>query len=111
MKHIPNLKINCNEDENIFGIDIISLNGLDKVKEYTNPFLHHRIEFYTILIVESGTVNHFVDFNIHTLRKGDSLIISKGQVHAFDPSAKYEGYLIVFTEEFLYKYIALPSVF
>lgn len=59
-----------------------------------------------MLIISSGTVKHQLDFEEHTLSVGDCLVISPGQVHAFNPEWVYKGYMILFTEEFLQNYIS-----
>ena len=38
------------------------------------------------------------------------MVISKGQIHAFDESSEYKGYLVVFTEAFMHKYIAPSTI-
>lgn len=75
-----------------------------------NPFQPHRLNFYAILIITDGEVNHIVDFKVHTLRKGDVMVISKGQIHAFDKCSQYHGYLVVFSEAFMHKYIAQSTI-
>lgn len=75
-----------------------------------NPYLPHRLNFYAILIIEDGEVNHIVDFKVHTLKKGDVMVISKGQIHAFEEHTEYKGYLVVFSEAFIHKYIAQSTI-
>ncbi|MDV7186209.1 helix-turn-helix transcriptional regulator [Lutibacter sp. TH_r2] len=75
-----------------------------------NPYLPHRLNFYAVLIITEGEVNHIVDFKVHTLKKGDVMVISKGQIHAFEQRAKYKGYLVVFSEAFMQKYIAQSTI-
>lgn len=75
-----------------------------------NPYLPHRLNFYAVLIISEGEVNHIVDFKVHTLKKGDVMVISKGQIHAFEQRAKYKGYLVVFSEAFMQKYIAQSTI-
>lgn len=68
-----------------------------------NPFKPHRLNFFALLFITSGKVNHIVDFKEQHLTINDCLVISKGQVHAFDKNNTYKGYLILFTEDFLIK--------
>ena len=75
-----------------------------------SPYQPHRLNFYAILIITDGEVNHIVDFKVHTLRKHDVMVISKGQTHAFDESSAYIGYLAVFTEAFMQKYMAQSTI-
>ena len=75
-----------------------------------SPYSPHRLNFYAILIITGGEVNHIVDFKVHTLRKDDVMVISKGQTHAFDESSVYKGYLVVFSESFMHKYMAQSTI-
>ncbi|SDW84297.1 AraC-type DNA-binding protein [Lutibacter oricola] len=38
------------------------------------------------------------------------MVISKGQIHAFEEDAKYIGYLVVFSEAFMQKYMAQSTI-
>ncbi|MCP4442696.1 MAG: helix-turn-helix domain-containing protein [Aureispira sp.] len=66
-----------------------------------NPFKPHRVDFFAILIITEGVATHLVDFGSYTLKAGNSLMVSKGQIHAFDTSPNYDGYLVIHTEEFI----------
>jgi AraC-like DNA-binding protein len=68
------------------------------------------VNFYAILIITDGSVEHIVDFNSYSLTKGDCLIIAKGQVQTFDKNSKYIGSLFLFTEEFMQKYISQSTI-
>lgn len=73
-------------------------------------YKYHQIDFFAILIISSGEVDHLVDFKSAHLEKGDCLIITKGQVHAFDKSSEYSGHLLIFSEEFLQKHITQSAI-
>lgn len=75
-----------------------------------SPFHAHRLGFFAILIITEGEVNHIVDFEIYNLRKGDVMVIAKGQIHAFNEFSEYKGYLVLFTEAFMHKYIAQSTI-
>ena len=75
-----------------------------------DPFKPHRLRFFAVILLTGGQVNHVVDFETYTLQAGDCLIIAKNQIHAFDQNKGYEGYLLVFTEAFLQKYVAQASL-
>ncbi len=75
-----------------------------------NPFQVHRLHFYALLLIEQGEVRHTVDFQEYSLSAGDCLLIASGQVHAFDQVRRYKGYLILFTNTFLYQYLAVQTV-
>ncbi len=63
----------------------------------------HRVEFFNIMFVTKGTGTHFIDFQSYKYSAGSILFISKGQVHAFEASHDLDGFLILFTEDFLSK--------
>ncbi|MCL5246633.1 AraC family ligand binding domain-containing protein [Cellulophaga sp. 20_2_10] len=75
-----------------------------------NPKEPHRIDFFALLIVTEGTGIHQVDLKDYTIRKGSVLKIAKGQVHAFQQDCNYNGYLVVFTEDFVLRYFSKSSV-
>ena len=63
----------------------------------------HRVEFYAILFITKGTGIHHIDFHSYKYVKGSLLFISKSQVHAFEVHPAVDGFLILFTEDFLLK--------
>lgn len=71
-----------------------------------DPFKPHRLSFFAILLIHQGQVSHELDFKKYPLKAGDCLLISKGQIHAFDQETVYQGHLVIFTEEFLLHHIA-----
>ncbi|MDP5140492.1 MAG: AraC family transcriptional regulator, partial [Spirosomaceae bacterium] len=75
-----------------------------------NPSLPHKIAFFALLIVTDGTGKHQIDFKDYDVEKGTVLKIAKGQVHAFQDNPTYEGYLLIFTEEFILNYFPPSSI-
>ncbi len=63
----------------------------------------HRVKFYQILYITEGTGKHFIDFQEYQFGKGSVLFISKGQVHAYEVHMNTDGFVILFTEDFLSK--------
>ncbi|WP_299889504.1 AraC family transcriptional regulator [uncultured Lacinutrix sp.] len=61
----------------------------------------HSHSFYQILWFYNAGGNHYVDFDVHHIKKDTVLFISKNQIHYFDESAKHEGVIIHFNEQFL----------
>ncbi len=66
--------------------------------------LTSRPGFHVILHMIEGSAIHQVDFEPHELRAGDSIFISRGQVHAFDMRSRFDAVVILFTEEFLLRH-------
>lgn len=75
---------------------------LDQLKH--NPQQPHRPSFNILLLPMEGKGKHMVDFQEYSLAAGDVLMIAKGQVHAFEKSPQYKGYLLLFTEDFVLHY-------
>jgi len=113
MKAIPKIDFNRNKSIQVDGFEIIDLkvllSNIDNIESH-NPNNPHRLNFFAILIITDGEVNHKVDFKTYCLKKDDAILISKGQIHAFEKDNNYHGYLVLFTEEFLHKYIAQSTI-
>jgi AraC-like DNA-binding protein/mannose-6-phosphate isomerase-like protein (cupin superfamily) len=110
---VPHIAFSKGVSEGIEGFEILSFDQLFKRKKLPSdhdPFTLHRLSFFAILIITEGQVNHQVDFESCVLGAGDTLVISAGQIHAFDKNAEYHGFLILFTEEFLYRNSASDSI-
>ncbi len=87
-----------------FGFQIVgNRESLFNTDQDHNPFLPHRIKFYSILFILEGEGYHYIDFKKYRYEKGSVIFISKEQVHAFEMNLKREAYFLLFTEEFLSK--------
>lgn len=75
-----------------------------------DPNKPHRLGFFALLIVTKGSGSHSVDLKEYPLTEGSVLKIAKGQVHAFERNPSYDGFLIVFTEEFVLHYFSKSSI-
>lgn len=96
--------------ENISCVDLQTiLQELQTEPATGKPILLRNLP-YAILLITTGEANHQVDFKKCILRENDCLIISPGQVHAFDQKSSYEGKLILFTEYFLGNYLAADTI-
>ena len=111
MKNIPN--ISYQNKENAKEFEAINLSNLFS-RIFTdlnhNPALPHRIRFFALLIVTKGSGSHKVDLKEYLLTEGSVLKIAKGQVHAFQNNPTYEGFLIIFTEDFVLNYFSKSSL-
>lgn len=111
MKNIPNISFQSAENSNDFEFLNLSnlfariFTGLDH-----NPTLPHRITFFALLIVTKGSGTHQIDLKEYDLKAGSVLKIAKGQVHAFQNNPQYEGFLIIFTEDFVLNYFSKSSI-
>lgn len=111
MKNIPD--ISFKSTENTIDFECLNLTQLfsriSKIEDH-NPTLAHRINFFAVLIVTKGTGTHQIDLKEYELKEGTALRIAKGQVHAFQKNATYEGFLIIFTENFILNYFSKSSL-
>jgi AraC-like DNA-binding protein len=103
-KKIPDIKFN--KSKGVSGFEIMSLSELNRRAQKTldhKPHHPHRINFYMMLYVIEGSGHHSVDFHSIFLKKGTLIFIAPGQVHCFEKQREYEGYMCLFTEDFLAK--------
>jgi AraC-like DNA-binding protein len=111
LKNIPNIKFNSLDDKTDFELlDLSELFARLHLIDSHNPTLPHRVSFFALLIVTKGIGKHYIDLKEYNLTEGTILKIAKGQVHAFENKPEYEGYLILFTEEFVMNYFSKSSI-
>lgn len=111
MKNIPHIAFHGADKATEF--EFINLSELFKrIRKGLDhdPNTPHRVSFFALLIVTNGTGSHQIDLKNYDLVVGTVLKISKGQIHAFQEDAKYEGYLIIFTEAFVINYFSKSSI-
>lgn len=70
----------------------------------------HRIEFYLLIWIASGTCNQIVDFKHVRCNAGTLLALRPAQAHQFDAESDWNGWLVVFRPEFLLPLQASGSV-
>ena len=86
--------------------DIIRLENLTKRENLSHsPFELHLVEFFIIILIESGNGSHTVDFEDYKFKKGTALTIRKDQIHKFVNSKTVKGSLLLFTDDFLVSYL------
>lgn len=70
-----------------------------------SPFQLHTVEFYLILVIESGKGIHTIDFTDYKLEAGTLLTIRKDQIHKFHKNNTIRGTLLLFKDDFLISYL------
>ncbi|MFY0674806.1 MAG: helix-turn-helix domain-containing protein [Bacteroidia bacterium] len=105
------LEISFKEEVKYDGFESLSLSDLIAIPKDHDPYQPHRISFYTLILITEGRVDHMLDYEHYPLEKNDCLIISKNQVHAFDPNANYVGYAFLFTDHYLENNLSRPAYF
>jgi AraC-like DNA-binding protein len=81
------------------GVELITLRELrSKVAsdELASP---QRVEFFLLLLVETGEGSHVVDFVEHRLRAGDVMLVKPGQVQQWRLDADLQGSLVLLTPD------------
>ena len=69
----------------------------------------HTVEFFMLVFVEAGSGYHTIDFSDYACEPGTILSIRKGQLQKFMPGGTYKGMLLLFTDDFLSKYLEKPE--
>ncbi|GAA4245149.1 helix-turn-helix domain-containing protein [Winogradskyella damuponensis] len=111
MNHFPNIAFKSSEGAtDIECIPLAELFSRIKKDPSHNPHQPHRISFFALLIVTEGKGEHQIDLKTYNIQKGSVLKIAKGQVHAFQDNLQYDGYLVIFTEDFILKYFSKSSI-
>lgn len=85
------------------GFEIVTLNYFFNENSKLEIVKPHRINFYAILFITKGEGMHSIDFKEYKYKKGSVLFIEKNQVHAWIKSKDIEGFIILFTSEFLFR--------
>ena len=86
-----------------FEFEAVPLKHLFERNASLSPRLDHphRVQFYEILYITEGQGRHYVDFKSYGYAPGSLMFICAGQVHAFDVKPETDGFLLLFTENFL----------
>ena len=93
---IKKYKFKSNIDLQIEVVPLLTLLSSNK-KHLETP---HRTDFYHIFLFENCNPTHFVDFNPIKIQPNSLLFIDKDRVHQFDQLTKYEGKVLIFTDNF-----------
>jgi AraC family transcriptional regulator, transcriptional activator of pobA len=93
---IKKLKFKRNAD---LQIEVVPLYTLTTVNR-NHLITPHRTNFYHIFLFENCQPTHFVDFEPIRIEPYSLLFINKDRVHQFDQLLKYEGRVLIFTDDF-----------
>lgn len=94
---------NFREEYASLGFEVVKLEyfySKHLIAERTNP---HRLKFYALIYITKGKDTHIIDFMPHAFKDGSLIFVSKNQVLAWGKNNNVKGYIIFFTESFLYK--------
>ena len=95
-----------------FEFEIINLRSLFKRVHLLKHliFKPHSCKFHIIIYIIGGDGSHCVDSNIYQLKDDSILFIAKGQTHKFDNSMSINGYMIMFTDDFLFNNLLASDI-
>jgi len=61
----------------------------------------YRYEFYMLICITEGICTQWIDFESIPCKKGTIIVVKPGQVHNFGHDENWDGWVILFREEFL----------
>ena len=107
MSEVPNIRFK-KDSEHTLEFEIVSLSQLFRQTfPDHDPLKSHRLNFYAVILVTDGQPGtHYIDFKTYEYQKGTLIFIAKEQVHAFSSLQNNDGYLTLFTEDFLTQSVA-----
>lgn len=85
-----------------FDFEIVDLQEFFKTRPIKNLSKPFRLNFYTILYITAGKGKHEIDFKVYDYKAGDVIFVAQNQVHRYILDNLPEGYIILFTEDYLY---------
>lgn len=84
-------------------VELIDLEQLSKRKMKHDPSQPHRLHFYSLIYIKKGSGRHLIDFIEHPFCDDSFIFIYKDQIHAYDFSHPIQGYVLLFTQDFVDK--------
>lgn len=100
------IEINFKENSNGKSyFDIIKISDIfNNKKTELNLFENHKISFYSLLLILEGNGFHTINYKEYSYSKGSIFTLNKNTIHKFSKN-KSQGYLILFTEDFIASYL------
>lgn len=102
MSLIPNLTLSAfNSESN--GLIILNISQMNKsISEKLNQL--HRTDYYQLLMLQQGNCKAALDLKIYDVLPLNIISINKNRFSQFIFSDDAEGYLVLFSDEYIYKY-------
>ncbi|WP_415717255.1 AraC family transcriptional regulator [Maridesulfovibrio sp.] len=69
-----------------------------QISDVQEPHMH---DFYVVHYVSSGSGSCVIDFETYDIIPGSLYFVSPGQLHLWNPDDSVDGFVMVFTDEFL----------
>lgn len=113
-KEIPQIEFK-QSPETSYGFEIIPLHRLFQVYNSGEIPDHsiiepHRVSFNMILLITKGTGQHYIDFQQYNYQEGSLLFVTKDQIQAFSINENSDGFIILFSEEFIQKSLGFAQL-
>lgn len=84
-----------------FDLEVLSLAELRRRVPKRHSQVHTRLDFHELMLIESGVLEHEVDFERYRCDAGSVLHVRPGQVQRFLRNADAQGSVMLFCSEFL----------
>jgi len=88
----------------LLDFEIVDLHDFFKTRSMGHLSRVFRLDFYILMYITSGEGKHEIDFITYDIKEGDVILIAQNQVHRFIECADLTGYILLFTEDFLYSH-------
>lgn len=98
MFDVPDIHFHTKKANNI---ELIDLSELAKRKLHHDPCLPHRLNFYSLIYIKQGKGKHLIDFVEYPFCDDSFILVYKDQIHAYDFSNPIQGYVLLFTQDFV----------
>lgn len=85
--------------------DLVKIEELLRRDMDHDPTRLHRVNFHVLMVITAGQGYHTIDFTDYKYQKGAVFAIRKDQVHKFFRTGDTQGFLIVFTEDFILNFL------
>ncbi len=86
----------------IQGFEITTLSDFNQPHKMAIARKHYRVNFYSLIYITKGSGHHEIDFEVFPLQAGQIALINRHRVHRYMLNDSMEGYIIHFTDTFLY---------
>lgn len=100
-REIPSFDLQLGEENVLFAFRTMEEIWNESGSEPDPP---HRHNFYTVIFIKKGTGTHKIDYYEYDIISGRVFFLSPGQVHQVYTPEKPDGFVIMFTKDFLCKY-------
>lgn len=84
-----------------YDLEIFSVSSLKERTPEDSMKMTYRYEFYMLICVTEGMCTQWIDFEPIPCKEGTLIVVTPGQVHNFGQDENWDGWVILFREEFL----------